>query len=186
MTIDDAIDIGQGINMLRGVSRPTIGDALDLVEQQLATCGFNWLTGQEARRVLREACEQPIVPIEKKRNVVPAPSEWPEPPPALPAGLTRELFVTMPLGFKLNRSVLRKQVAEGIIPPMKAEWLLHEDECREAINAVLNYFSYWQLQYWSRHVECTGRWVDPPSPPNHDRAAVWKALYEAVSDRTIP
>ena len=31
---------------------------------------------------------------------------WPEPPPPLPEGLSREIFSTLPLSFKLNRDVM--------------------------------------------------------------------------------
>jgi len=36
------------------------------IEEQLATCGFNWLTGQEARRVLCKACTQSTNFMQKK------------------------------------------------------------------------------------------------------------------------
>lgn len=55
MTIDEAIDIAWGADKLHGVPRPTISQALEQIDEQLASCGFNWLTGQEAKRVLREA-----------------------------------------------------------------------------------------------------------------------------------
>lgn len=58
MTIDDAIDIGWGIDKLNGGPRPTPQDALELIGPQLAVCDFNWLGGQEAQRVLREACSR--------------------------------------------------------------------------------------------------------------------------------
>ena len=54
MTIDEAIDISWGADRYRGVPRPTVEEALERIEHQLATCGFNWLTGQAARDVLRE------------------------------------------------------------------------------------------------------------------------------------
>lgn len=66
MTIDEAIDIALGIDKVPHGPRLTIQDALERIERQLATCGFNWLTGQEARRVLREACGQSITPTRKK------------------------------------------------------------------------------------------------------------------------
>ena len=55
MTIDEAIDISWGADRYRGVPRPTVEEALERIEHQLATCGFNWLTGQAARDVLRRA-----------------------------------------------------------------------------------------------------------------------------------
>ena len=55
MTIDEAIDISWGADRYRGDPRPTVEEALERIEHQLATCGFNWLTGQEARDVLRRA-----------------------------------------------------------------------------------------------------------------------------------
>ena len=55
MTIDEAIDISWGADRYRGDPRPTVGEALERIEHQLATCGFNWLTGQAARDVLRQA-----------------------------------------------------------------------------------------------------------------------------------
>ena len=70
MTVDQAIDIAWGIDKLRGESRPTRQEALERIEGQLATCGFNWLTGQEARRVLREACNQSIKGRDHVRTLV--------------------------------------------------------------------------------------------------------------------
>ena len=55
MTIDEAIDISWGADRYRGVPRPTVEEALERIEHQLANCGFNWLTGQAARDVLRSA-----------------------------------------------------------------------------------------------------------------------------------
>jgi len=55
MTIDEAIDISWGADRYRGDPRPTVEEALERIEHQLATCGFNWLTGQAARDVLRQA-----------------------------------------------------------------------------------------------------------------------------------
>ena len=66
MTIDQAIDIAWGIDKFSGGPRPTPQDALEHFGQQLALCGFNWLTGQEVQRVLREACTQPIIPRPEK------------------------------------------------------------------------------------------------------------------------
>jgi len=53
MTVEEAIDISWGADRYRGVPRPTVEEALERIEHQLATCGFNWLTGQAARDVLR-------------------------------------------------------------------------------------------------------------------------------------
>jgi len=53
MTTEEAIDISWGADRYRGVPRPTVQEALERIEHQLATCGFNWLTGQAAREVLR-------------------------------------------------------------------------------------------------------------------------------------
>jgi hypothetical protein len=53
MTIDEAIEISWGADRYRGVPRPTVEEALERIEFQLAACGFNWLTGQAAREVLR-------------------------------------------------------------------------------------------------------------------------------------
>ena len=55
MTIDEAIDISWGADRYRGVPRPSVEEALERIEHQLAECGFNWLTGQAARDVLRQA-----------------------------------------------------------------------------------------------------------------------------------
>ena len=55
MTIDEAIDITWGIDKLLGEPRPSAAEALERIEHQLTTCGFNWLTGQVARDVLRQA-----------------------------------------------------------------------------------------------------------------------------------
>jgi hypothetical protein len=57
MTIDQAIDISWGADRYRGVPRPTVAEALERIEHQLATCGYNWLTGQTARDVLRQAVD---------------------------------------------------------------------------------------------------------------------------------
>jgi hypothetical protein len=59
MTIDEAIDISWGADKYRCVPRSTVKEALERIEHQLATCGFNWLTGQTARDVLRKATAQP-------------------------------------------------------------------------------------------------------------------------------
>ncbi len=59
MTIDEAINISWGADQYRGVPRPTVEEALERIDHQLATCGFNWLTGQEARDVLRRAVGTP-------------------------------------------------------------------------------------------------------------------------------
>ena len=66
MTIDEAIDIAWGIDKFLGGPRPAVQEALERIDQQLASCGFNWLTGQEAQRVLREACKRPTIPMQKK------------------------------------------------------------------------------------------------------------------------
>lgn len=55
MTVEEAIDISWGADKYRNVPRPSLAEALDRIEFQVETCGFNWLTGIEARRVLREA-----------------------------------------------------------------------------------------------------------------------------------
>ncbi len=55
MTTDEAINVSWGADRCRGVPRPTVEEALERIGHQLATCGFNWLTGQEARDVLRRA-----------------------------------------------------------------------------------------------------------------------------------
>jgi hypothetical protein len=51
MTKDEAIDISWGADRYRGIPRPTLPEALERIEHQLATCGFNWLTVQAARDV---------------------------------------------------------------------------------------------------------------------------------------
>ena len=102
---------------------------------------------------------------------------WPEPPPPLPEGLTREIFVTLPLGFTLNRNVMDAMVAKGSLSQEDADRLIQEDEYRKAINAILGYFSYWELRDWREQVERTGRWSVPPSLIGMRRKAVWKALY---------
>jgi hypothetical protein len=98
-------------------------------------------------------------------------------PPELPAGLNREIFISMPLGFKLNRNVLIEEVSDGRLSEKEAKRLLREDGFRKALNAVLDYYNYWQLQRWRQQIESCGRWVPPPPLPDRDRAAVWDALY---------
>ena len=66
MTIDEAINITWGIGTSRAEPRPSPREALKRIEEQLASCGFNWLTGQEARRVLREACKRSTTPTHKR------------------------------------------------------------------------------------------------------------------------
>lgn len=58
MTVDEAIDISWGADRYRGVPRPNVQEALERIEHQLTTCGFNWLTGHAARDALREAAAQ--------------------------------------------------------------------------------------------------------------------------------
>lgn len=67
MTLDEAINIARGIDKCRAEPRPTVQEALEQIEEQLATCGFNWLTGQEAQRVLQEACTQSTHPKQEKQ-----------------------------------------------------------------------------------------------------------------------
>ena len=55
MSIDEAIDISWGADQFRGIPRPDMAEALDRIKFQLKTCGFNWLTGIEARDVLQQA-----------------------------------------------------------------------------------------------------------------------------------
>ena len=55
MTTDEAIDISWGADRYRGVPRPSMQEALERIEHQLATCGFNWITGEVARDVLCHA-----------------------------------------------------------------------------------------------------------------------------------
>ena len=81
---------------------------------------------------------------------------WPEPPPPLPEGLTREIFITLSLGFTLNRDVMDAKVAAGVLSQEDAQRLIQEDEYRKAINAILGYFSYWELRDWREEVERTG------------------------------
>jgi len=102
---------------------------------------------------------------------------WPEPPPPLPEGLTREIFIALPLGFTLNRIVMDAKVAEGQLSQEDAARLMQEGEYRKAINAVLGYFNYWELRDWSEQVEKTGRWSAPPAFVGMRRKDVWKALY---------
>ena len=53
MTIEQAINIAWGIGKFTGAKRPTAEEALKIIDEQLRTCGFNWLTGQAAREVLQ-------------------------------------------------------------------------------------------------------------------------------------
>ncbi len=55
VTLDEAINIAWGADRYRGGPRPTVEEALERIEHQLATCAFNWLTGKAARDVLRAA-----------------------------------------------------------------------------------------------------------------------------------
>ena len=104
---------------------------------------------------------------------------WPEPPPLLPEGLTREIFITLPLGFTLNRDVMAAMIVKGSLSQEDADRLVQEDEYRKAINAVLDYFNYWELRDWGQQVERTGLWSTPPPFVGTRRDAVW----EAVSDK---
>lgn len=56
MTIDEAVNIAWGADKCRGIPRPTLKEAVERIEHQLATCGFNWITGQTALDVLCQAC----------------------------------------------------------------------------------------------------------------------------------
>lgn len=56
MIVNEAIDIAWGIDKFCGQRRPSPPGALERIEQQIALCNFNWLTGQEARRVLQQVC----------------------------------------------------------------------------------------------------------------------------------
>lgn len=103
---------------------------------------------------------------------------WPEPPPPLPEGLTRKIFITLPLGFTLNRDEMNARVAAGTLSHEDAQRLIQEDEHRKAINAILGYFSFWELRDWREQVENTGLWSPPPSLIGMRRKAVWTALYE--------
>lgn len=64
MTIDEAIDISWGADRYRGVLRPSVEEALERIEHQLAICGFNWLTGEKARDVLRRAVRKAQADLE--------------------------------------------------------------------------------------------------------------------------
>ena len=107
---------------------------------------------------------------------------WPEPVPPLPKGLTRKIFITLPLGFTLNRDEMHTRVLEGRLSHEDAERLIQEDDYRKAINAVLSYVSYWELWDWRRHIERTGRWSDPPSLPDRRRKAIWKMHCERFQE----
>ena len=37
---------------------PTVKQAIDIIREERRTCGFNWLTGEEAEQVLREHRER--------------------------------------------------------------------------------------------------------------------------------
>ena len=60
MTVDEAIDISWGADKFRNIPRPNLQETLERITFQLSTCNFNWLTGQEAKRVLEEAISQPV------------------------------------------------------------------------------------------------------------------------------
>ena len=89
---------------------------------------------------------------------------WPEPPPPLPEGLTRKVFITLPLGFTLNRDEMDARVAAGTLSHEDAQRLLQEDEHRKAINAILGYFSYWELRDWQSKLK---NWPLVPSSVPH-------------------
>jgi hypothetical protein len=55
MTVEQAIDISWGIGRFTDEARPSVREALEIIEEQLRICGFNWLTGQTAREVLLSA-----------------------------------------------------------------------------------------------------------------------------------
>ncbi|MGD0519588.1 MAG: hypothetical protein ABSA26_18800 [Thermoguttaceae bacterium] len=55
MTVEQAINIAWGIGKFTGESKPTVQEALKIIDEQLRTCGFNWLTGQAAKEVLLNA-----------------------------------------------------------------------------------------------------------------------------------
>ena len=69
MTVNEAIDIAWGIDQFHGGPRPTAQEALGRIDEQLAVCGFNWLTGQEARALLREACARIHTPIDRSESM---------------------------------------------------------------------------------------------------------------------
>ena len=62
MTVNEAIDIAWGIDKFCGQFRPSPQEALERIEQQLALCDFNWITGQEARQALQEVRTQSHTP----------------------------------------------------------------------------------------------------------------------------
>jgi hypothetical protein len=105
---------------------------------------------------------------------------WPEPPPPVPKGLTREIFINLPLSFTLNRDVMEAMVTKGSLSQQDADRLVQEDEYRKAINAVLDYFNYWELRDWGQQVDRTGRWSTPPSFVGTRRDAVWNAFQERL------
>ena len=53
MTVEQAINIAWGIGKFSDENKPTAKEALEIIDEQLRTCGFNWLTGQAARDVLQ-------------------------------------------------------------------------------------------------------------------------------------
>jgi hypothetical protein len=53
MTIDEAINIAWGIGRSTGQARPTVSQALEIINEQLRIYNFNWLTGQAAKEVLQ-------------------------------------------------------------------------------------------------------------------------------------
>ena len=56
MTIDEAIDIcGVRTGIVASLGRTW--QRRGRIEHELATCGYNWLTGQTARDVLRQAVD---------------------------------------------------------------------------------------------------------------------------------
>ncbi|MGE5609776.1 MAG: DUF6884 domain-containing protein [Bacillota bacterium] len=61
-TLDDALGLAR--NLIHGPITPedtpisSIPEAIAAVDRAISTCDFNWLTGQEARRVLREAAKK--------------------------------------------------------------------------------------------------------------------------------
>lgn len=67
VTVREALEIARNRRDIATPGRkgllPTLQEALDIIQQDLKTCGFNWLTGMQARDVLmnaisRRTCER--------------------------------------------------------------------------------------------------------------------------------
>ena len=99
---------------------------------------------------------------------------WPEPSSAAARGADPQNSLLCRLASTLNRDEMYARVAAGTLSHEDAQRLIQEDEHRKAINAILGYFSFWELRDWREQVEKTGLWSPPPSLIGMRRKAVWE------------